>query len=199
MTKEEFLSELSAKLAILSDAERKKTLAYYREMIEDRMEDGMSEAEAVAAMGDIDGIVRKITLDQPFSTIVKEKFRSASGLKWWHVALIILGFPLWFSLLASLGAGVFSVCAGLLAAVIGVVAAFAAAALGGMAAVVAGIVYLCRSNLAGLALLGAGFFAVGLSMLTFWGARYIFKWCLGACRRLTRWVKSLFVKRGKAA
>lgn len=55
MQKTEFLDRLRAALADLPAEELEKTLGYYAEMIEDRMEDGMDEEAAVAAMGDPGG------------------------------------------------------------------------------------------------------------------------------------------------
>ena len=48
MNKQEFLSALQNALAGLPKKDRQKTLAFYSEMIDDRMEDGMTEEEAVA-------------------------------------------------------------------------------------------------------------------------------------------------------
>ena len=50
MNKQEFLYELKGKLWALSEEEKKSSLEYYTEMIDDRMEDGLSEEEAVAAI-----------------------------------------------------------------------------------------------------------------------------------------------------
>lgn len=58
MNKTQFLEELSRRLEGLSDAERRIALDFYAELISDRMEEGMSEEEAVAALGSIDQIVR---------------------------------------------------------------------------------------------------------------------------------------------
>ena len=52
MTKREFLEKLNERTARLSEAERDKLLEYYGEIIDDRMEEGLTEAEAVAALGD---------------------------------------------------------------------------------------------------------------------------------------------------
>ena len=46
MNKQEFLYELKGKLWALSEEEKKSSLEYYTEMIDDRMEDGLSEEEA---------------------------------------------------------------------------------------------------------------------------------------------------------
>ena len=49
MKKQEFLDALGAGLSGSSDAE--EVLDFYREMIEDRMEDGMEEEAAVEQLG----------------------------------------------------------------------------------------------------------------------------------------------------
>lgn len=57
MTKQEFLSELERALGKLPHTEVEQALAFYDEAISDRMEDGLSEAEAVADLGPIDAIL----------------------------------------------------------------------------------------------------------------------------------------------
>ena len=52
MTKDEFLLTMQNALSGMPRADLEKTLQYYREMIEDRIEDGMSEEAAVADVGD---------------------------------------------------------------------------------------------------------------------------------------------------
>ena len=54
MTKTEFLDGLRAGLSDLDPADIQKSTDYYDEMICDRMEDGMSEEEAVAAIGPVE-------------------------------------------------------------------------------------------------------------------------------------------------
>ena len=50
MTRNEYLEALSQQLNFIAEPQRKAILDYYEEMIEDRMEDGMDEPSAVAAM-----------------------------------------------------------------------------------------------------------------------------------------------------
>ena len=52
MNKQTFVEELRARLAALPEDEREKLIDYYGEMIDDRVEEGLSEEEAVAALGD---------------------------------------------------------------------------------------------------------------------------------------------------
>lgn len=62
MTRDEFLGRLGELLACLPAEQVEETKAFYAEAIADRMEDGMSEEEAVAAMG-TPGEVAEATLD----------------------------------------------------------------------------------------------------------------------------------------
>ena len=59
MNKEQFLRELSDRLKALPESERSIALDYYSELISDRMEDGMTEEEAIVALGSVDQIVRE--------------------------------------------------------------------------------------------------------------------------------------------
>ena len=65
MTKQEFLSELERALGKLPHAEVEQALAFYDEAISDRMEDGLSEAEAVADLGPVDEIAAQIAAETP--------------------------------------------------------------------------------------------------------------------------------------
>lgn len=108
MNKEQFLSALRQALSDVPASEAEKSLAFYAECIADRMEDGMSEYEAVAALGDMDAILREIRGSLPLSTVVKRRLESEqrkSGVSrgvW--IALVVLGSPIWLPLLLVLGA-----------------------------------------------------------------------------------------------
>ena len=65
MTKQEFLDKLQAGLSGLTESDAQERLTFYSEMIDDRMEEGKSEAEAVAALGDVDVIAEQIIADIP--------------------------------------------------------------------------------------------------------------------------------------
>ena len=63
MNKKEFIDELCKKLRLAPADEAERTVNYYSEAIDDRIEDGMTEEEAVAAVGNIDDIVREVIGD----------------------------------------------------------------------------------------------------------------------------------------
>lgn len=65
MNKYEFLAAVRERLDGLDKDDIDRSLDYYREMIEDRVEEGLSEDEAVAALGSIDSIVADIRGEAP--------------------------------------------------------------------------------------------------------------------------------------
>ena len=62
MNKTEFLDALRHALGKLPSYEVEQSIAFYAEMIDDRIEDGMSEQEAVAALGSVHAIAAQIVL-----------------------------------------------------------------------------------------------------------------------------------------
>ena len=160
MNKKEFLRVLSRSLRGMPRAERAQSLEYYGEMIQDRMEEGLSEEEAVARLGSADEIARQILE----SNGVKEKGSGRAPV--WMIALIVLGSPVWLALL-------FAVLAVMLAAYIAawsLIAALYACLLGmavcGPFGVLCFVAEIARGNFARAALLlGAGCVLLGLALL----------------------------------
>jgi len=103
MNKNEFLSALSGKLATLPQAEIQKSLEFYRESIEERIEEGMTEVEAVASLEDLDIIAERIIYETPLPVLMKERMKPKGGMTIGIVVLLILGFPVWFPLLLAFG------------------------------------------------------------------------------------------------
>lgn len=60
MNKKEFLKKMDYYLLTISDSERYKFINYYEEMIEDYVENGLSEEEAVKKIGNPKQITKKI-------------------------------------------------------------------------------------------------------------------------------------------
>ena len=107
MTKEEFLKTLKSELEKQSISNIESMIEYYDEMICDRMEDGMSEEEAVDSMDSIPEIVHEAVLDKSVPALVREKVKKSreaaerSGHGWLWITLAIIGFPVWLPLLIT--------------------------------------------------------------------------------------------------
>ncbi len=65
MKKEEFIAELASEIRDLSKEDIARSLEYYGEMIDERVEDGMSVDEAVAALGGVETVARQIMEEMP--------------------------------------------------------------------------------------------------------------------------------------
>jgi len=102
MTKQEFISDLREKMAGLPKADVEDRVAFYSEMIDDRMEDGLSEAEAVKEVGNVDDIVSKQIEVTPITKIVKDKVTPKRKLEGWEIILIILAAPIWVPIVIGL-------------------------------------------------------------------------------------------------
>ena len=101
MTKTEFLDELRSRLSGLPQSDLDERLLYFREMIDDRMEDGLTEEEAVSDIGSVDEIVDHIMEETPLSKLVRENAKRTRALKAWEILLLVLGAPLWLSLILA--------------------------------------------------------------------------------------------------
>ena len=98
MKKKEFLSELEKRLAGLPKADIDERLEFYSEMIDDRVEEGKTEEEAIRDIGSIDEVVDQIAQDTPLAKLVKERMRPKKKVSPLVIVLLILGFPLWLPL-----------------------------------------------------------------------------------------------------
>lgn len=161
MNKQEFLAKLRRGLRGLPSKEKEEHLAFYGEMIDDRIEDGLSEEAAVAAIGKEDAIAAQIKDTTP-------RKKKNAGV----IVLLILGFPVWGSLLIAAAAVVFSLYIALWVVLASLWVAFAALigfALGG---VVGGTILSCYGNApTGLALIGLGLVCAGLSIFFFYACK----------------------------
>ena len=194
MNKERFLKELREKLKQLPEEEIYKSVSYYSELISDMVEDGMTEEEAVKSFGNINDIADRILQDAPIGTLVKTRIKPKSGWSVAAIILIILGAPLWFSLvLAAIGL------------IVGVIAGIAGLALGFIGLVIglgfAGIAMIFKAFTFGGACiifsLGAGLLLIGLFFLGVLLAKYIVKLAVKAIKWVYRKVKSCFIKKGE--
>ncbi len=162
MTKLEFLAALYKKLSGLPENEIEERLTFYREMIDDGMDEGLSEEEAVARIGVIED------MDIPD----RKQEKAKQKLSPWAIVFLGLGAPLWVSLVLAGISVVISLYAALWSVIVSLWATEVAlwgAALGG---VVGGIILVCTGNApAGIALMGAGFICVGLSVFLFYGCK----------------------------
>ena len=88
MTKADFLQLLERALSQLSEEERRANLEYYSELLDDMLEEGMTEAEATAKLGSPAAIAESILQEMPLSKLVSTRMKPKSG--WTPLALSLI-------------------------------------------------------------------------------------------------------------
>lgn len=197
MNKQEFLKKLRRGLSGLPEEEREERLNFYSEVIDDRMEEGMTEEEAVAGVGTVEEIVSQITAEIPLSRLVRKRMKPKRTLKAWEILLLILGSPLWIALLVAAAAIVFSVYAVIWS--VGFVTAWAveisliAGTVAGIAGAFGAVIH---GNIgAGIAALGAGLVLAGLSILFFYVCLKTGRAILFLSKKILLCIKSIFIQK----
>ena len=176
MKRLDFLRRLGEELDGLPREDVSRSLSYYDEMILDRMEDGVAEEEAVAAVGAPAEIATEILSEMPFKKIIKRIKSNVSKkkIRAWEISLIILGSPIWLSLLITMLALVISAFAVIWSIAISYIALTASLVAIGAAGIILFFPVLFMSGLpAGLIHLGIGVFSAGLGLLLILATKHV--------------------------
>lgn len=196
MDKQAFLTALRSGLSGLPQDDIEERLTFYGEMIDDRMEEGLSEEEAVAAIGEVSEIARQAVADTPLAKIAKERIRPKRRLKTWEIVLLALGSPIWLSLAITAAAVMFAIIVSLWSVILSLWAVFASLAVSAVAAVPTGAFFAVGGHgAAGLAMLSAGLVCAGLTILLFFGCMGAMKGILQLTKKITLWTKDRFIKK----
>lgn len=199
MNKKEFLANLRNALSGLPQDEIEERLTFYAEMLDDRMEEGLSEEEAVLAAGPIDDIVKQVVAEVPLPKIAKEKIRPKRQLSWLEILLLVLGSPLWGSLILAVVVSILAVYVSLWAIIVSLWAVFASFILCAAGLTLYCIIFcLLGEFIAGLAVLGAGMICSGLSIFMFYACKVITAGIVKLTKKFTLWVKNCFIGKEKA-
>ena len=219
MNKEQFLDDLCERLGRLAPEERERVLDFYRELIEDRLEAGESEDAVLGGFGSPDALAGRILAESQSESAGEhepaEKAASAQkgvpaegmperegmsrGLR---NTLLILGSPIWLSLLIAAAAVALTLAiAALILYLAGwiIIGSFNIAGIALMLMLPAGVVMSLPlfPSLPAKAIfqIGLGVFCAGLGLLFFLGtqrlARLWLRWTNQLVRRVTsiRWRK----------
>ena len=199
MNKEAFLAELRKRISGLPKDEIEERLTFYNDMIDDRMEDGLTEEEAVSELGSVNDLASQIIADVPLSRLVKEKIRPKGKMKAWEIVLLILGSPVWLPLLLSAAAVIIAIYVCLWAVIISLWSVFVSCAARAIAGVAEGIgLAICGDGFNALAWIAAAFVCAGLSVFVFFGCKAATKGILKLTQKFALWLKSLFVRKEEA-
>ncbi len=196
MNKEMFLEALEDRLFQLPDEEKKQQVDYYREVLEDKIEDGMSEEEAVASFGDIDTLADDILQDTPLTTLVKTKVKPKKGWTPAAIVLVVVGSPIWVPIAIAVLAVVISIFAVCWAVIVSIFAAVLSIGIGGIYLIVKGFTLAGSGFPYILLTIGSGITMAGLCLFAWLGARILVIWMVQFTKWLAREIKGIFIKKG---
>ena len=195
MTKKEFLSSLESKLQGLPKEDINNRLDFYSEMIDDRIEEGKTEDQAIEEIGSVDEVVEQIAEETPLLKLVKERIKPKRSLRAWEIIVIILGFPLWLPLLLVFAIICFIPYILMWVFVLVTYAmeiAFAASSIYGIAGF---FLQMSQGNFS-LMYIGIALLGLGLSFLFIFACIGITKGTIKLTKVTGRNIKSSFVKKG---
>ncbi len=194
MLKQEFLNALREGLNGLPQADIEERITFYGEMIDDRIEEGRSEEEAVKEIGTVEAVVQQIVEETPLTRIVKEKIKPKRKMRAWEIVLIVLGFPVWFSLLAAASAVLLALYIVLWVLVIALWVIEVAFIISAVAMLVGGVGLLAYGETpAGLCALGGALILAALSIFLFFGCVAASKGAVKLTKKIAIGIKNLFV------
>ena len=195
MLKKVFLSELRYAVRGLPIRDINEHIAFYEELIDDKIEDGMTEEQAVRSLGRVDKVASQIIAQTPIRRIVKERITPRAGFGALGVTLIIVGSPIWLALLVS----AFAVVISLYAAIVAIAVSLFAVEVALVAAFPCGIglgVYMIFSGFSshGLLLIGAALVSGGASFFFFFVCKWATRGLIRFSARIFIGIKSIFVR-----
>lgn len=168
---QEFLNELEQQLVHLPSSEINKVMSYYMEAIQDRLEDGISEEETIESFGSIADIVNNIEEEVSIGSIVKDKMTKKANEKNINYVLlalvIILGFPIWLTILILVIALLITVYALLWMIPVIILSIYVSLLLAAIVSAGTAIFMIPTSVFTTIGLFGVSLIAAGLAMILF--------------------------------
>ena len=200
MNKQEFLSNLESALCGLPKDDIAERIDFYSEIIDDKIEEGLIEEEAVAEIGSVDEIAAQILADIPLSKLAREKIKSKKRkLSALEIVLLALGSPIWLSLLLSAFSVVLSLYVILWSLVVVLWAVMGSLAAAGVGVFIGGIVLAALGKpIVGVAAIGVGLCASGLAIFAFFGCNAATKGTVLLTKKIALCVKRALVGKESA-
>ena len=164
MNKLELINQLNERLSGLPREEAERFITFYSESIDDRMEEGMTEQQAIDDLGGLDAIVETIEREQERLAPAQPAVNKDHKTLW--IVLAICGFPLWLPVAAAVASVVLVLYLVGWCMILSIFAALLSLVLCGAAAVVVGAIRcVTGAPLAGVMLVGMGVAALGVFIL----------------------------------
>ncbi len=197
MKKNEFLEELDRLLVDLPEAERERSVEFYSEMIDDRIEDGETEETAVAGIGSPELAAEEIIDNVPFTAAVRSRV-SRKRVSLWTVVFAVMASPIWLPLLIAAAAVIFSVYVSVWAVVISFAAAAAGIAAGAVGGAAVSVIMLAEQPVQdAVFIFGCALMLAGISIFLFFAVKQLIKEIIRFTVWMIRKTKFAVLKRGR--
>lgn len=195
MNKSEFIAALEEKLQSFPPAEKQKSISYFQELIEDRVEDGMTEEEAVASMEPVHEIAEKIILEMPLTTVIKARIKPKEKLSTASIVCIWVCSPFWLPIALAFVCVFFAIFISIWAVIFALATCVFAFLISGIAMLLLTPINFASGAPVGILSIGMALAALGLGLLLFFPVKAMVQ----SLVNLTKWVfmrtKSLFIKK----
>lgn len=196
MNKVEFIKSLKDKLSLLPQNELDERINFYSEIIDDYIEDGLTEEDAVSKIGSVDEVVSEILKDTSLIRLAKEKFKPKRKLEPWVLVLLIAGFPLWLPLVSAVVSVIFTIYISFWSILISLWAIFVSLVVVGISLFIAGISSIFIQPASGaLLVLAFSLICLGSSIYCYYGIKYLTKLLLKFGKGIILSIKKLFVRK----
>ena len=154
--------------------------------------------ESVLSIKDIDKIVKAIKEEYSHSKKSAPQKAPKRRLKSIEVVLLILGSPIWLSLIIGAFCTVFSLWVTVWCVVISLWAVFASLVGGSIGGIVAGMIFIVTGKgFAGAIMIASALICAGLSIFAFWGSKLATKGTALLTKACAKAIKRIFTKKEK--
>lgn len=164
MNRNQFIDKLAKKLSNLSEQELKQTIDYYYEIISDKINDGMTEDEAIDSLGSIDEIASSILSDNFILKNDKASNKNKKENNWKGITIGATAI-IWIPILIVLIGAAIGIYVSLWAIVISFGATSLATGIGTLVSIL-GIIDICTGAVgSGLTWISMGIGSLGLCFI----------------------------------
>lgn len=199
MRKQDFIDILEAKLSGFPKSDLDDRIVFYSELIDDYIENGLTEDEAVLKIGNVDNIVNEILQDTSLFKLAKEKFKPKNKLNAWLLILICVGSPIWLSLLAAGISVILSLYVSLWSVIISLWSVVLSLVVTSAAGLLTGIVFLFKPNIiSGILFIALALISAGLSIFLYYSTIYLTKLLCKLTKKMILGLKKCLVRKEEA-
>lgn len=202
MSRQEFINALRSSLSDLPKRELDDRLSFYNEMIDDRVEDGLSEEAAISEIGSVElvaaGIREELSGDacdngeEAVLDAAELDFdKNESDNKLARRIIFWAGSPVWLAVAVSLLAATAALYASVWAVIVSLWAVFSVCTLTAPTLIVLSVINIISGGSTATVMIAAALVSAGFAIFLFFGSLYATKSSVELTKRCVCYFKSL--------